>query len=101
LFFFTLSAFEGDPTLPLVRVEPPSGAKWRGADVLKFLKLFKSFFAPEPVALFRNTDALESKEPLELDQSDYEETYTPAVTVPLLTNLGLRDRFARLKNPRT
>jgi hypothetical protein len=53
------------------------------------------------VALFRNTDALESEEPLELDQSDYEETYTPAVMVPLLTNLGLRDRFARLKNPRT
>jgi hypothetical protein len=51
------------------------------------------------MALFRNVDALESEEPLGRDRSDCEETYTPAVTVPLLTNLGLRDRFALLKNP--
>jgi hypothetical protein len=49
------------------------------------------------MALFRNTDALESEEPLGLDRSDCEETYTPVVTVPLLTNLGPRDQFTLLK----
>jgi hypothetical protein len=72
LFFFTLSDSEEDLTLPLVRVEPPSGAKRVGdpPDVSKFLKLFEGFFSlvPKLAALFRNADALESEEPLRLDQ---------------------------------
>jgi hypothetical protein len=49
------------------------------------------------MALFKHVDALESKESLGLDWLDCKETYTPMVMVPLLTNLGLRDRFALLK----
>jgi hypothetical protein len=103
LFFFTLPDSEGDPTLPLVRVKHPSGANKRGPpDVSKFSNVFERFFVvPEPAALFRNVDALENEETLGLGQSYCKETYTPTVTVPLLTNLSLRDRFGFLKNPRT
>jgi hypothetical protein len=56
------------------------------------LTLFENFsFVPELAALFKNADALESEEPLGLDRSDCEETYTPMVMVHLLTNLSLRD----------
>jgi hypothetical protein len=71
-------------------------------DVSKFSNVFERFFVvPEPAALFRNVDALENEETLGLGQSYCKETYTLTVTVPLLTNLSLRDRFGFLKNPRT